>query len=85
MHGRDSGRAPFFLANHLSVRLAFLTSFPDSFDSANKPLATLSIDRRTGKISGGAPLRPETFQKVHEISSPAGFRPVIDGERLYVY
>ena len=59
--------------------------FLTEFDSANKQLATLCIDQRTGKILWRRTVRPETIEKVHEISSPAGSTPVTDGERLYVY
>src|SRR4026208_1464698 len=59
--------------------------FLTEFDSANKQLTTLSIDQRTGKILWRRSVRPETIEKVHEISSPAGSTPVTDGERLYVY
>jgi outer membrane protein assembly factor BamB len=59
--------------------------FLTEFDSANKQLATLSIDQRTGKILWRRTVAPETIEKVHQISSPAGSTPVTDGERLYVY
>ena len=59
--------------------------FLTEFDSANKQLATLSIDQRTGKILWRRTVAPQTIEKVHEISSPAGSTPVTDGERLYVY
>ena len=62
-----------------------MDDFPDRVDSANKQLATLSIDQRTGKILWRRTVGPETIEKVHEISSPAGSTPVTDGERLYVY
>lgn len=59
--------------------------FLTEFDSANAQLATLCIDQRTGKILWRRTVRPETIEKVHQISSPAGSTPVTDGERLYVY
>lgn len=59
--------------------------FLTEFDSAKKQLATLSIDQRTGKILWRRTVTPETIEKVHAISSPAGSTPVTDGERLYVY
>ena len=59
--------------------------FLTEFDSAKKQLATLCIDQRTGKILWRRTVAPETIEKVHEISSPAGSTPVTDGERLYVY
>jgi outer membrane protein assembly factor BamB len=59
--------------------------FLTEFDSTKKQLATLCIDQRTGKILWRRTVAPETIEKVHEISSPAGSTPVTDGERLYVY
>jgi outer membrane protein assembly factor BamB len=59
--------------------------FLTAFDAANKQLATLCIDQRSGKILWKRAVTPETIEKVHEISSPAGSTPVTDGERLYVY
>jgi outer membrane protein assembly factor BamB len=59
--------------------------FLTEFDSANKQLATLCIDQRTGKVLWRRAVAPQTLEKVHEISSPAGSTPVTDGERVYVY
>ena len=59
--------------------------FLTEYDPAKKQLATLSIDRRTGKILWRRTVVPEQIEKVHEISSPAGSTPVTDGERVYVY
>ena len=59
--------------------------FLTEFDPAKKQLATLCIDRRTGKILWRRTVAPEQIEKVHEISSPAGSTPVTDGERVYVY
>src|SRR4030095_9607597 len=59
--------------------------FLTEFDRANKQLATLCIDRRTGKILWRRAVTPAQIEKVHEISSPAGSTPVTDGERVYVY
>jgi outer membrane protein assembly factor BamB len=59
--------------------------FLTEFDSANKQLATLCIDQRTGKLLWRRTVAPQTIEKTHEISSPAGSTPVTDGERLYVY
>ena len=68
------------VAHHLGGRI-FLTEF----DQPNKQLATLCIDRRTGKILWRRTVAPEQIEKVHEISSPAGATPATDGERVYVY
>jgi outer membrane protein assembly factor BamB len=59
--------------------------FLTELDPARKELATLGIDQRTGKILWRRTVAPETIEKVHAISSPAGSTPVTDGERLYVY
>ena len=59
--------------------------FLTEFDREKKQLATLCIDRRTGKILWRRMVAPEQIEKVHEISSPAGSTPVTDGERVYVY
>jgi outer membrane protein assembly factor BamB len=59
--------------------------FVTEFDRANNQLATLGIDRRTGKILWRQAVVPERIEKVHDISSPAGATPATDGERVYVY
>jgi len=59
--------------------------FLTELDRANNRLATLGIDRRTGKVLWRQTVLPERIEKVHEISSPAGATPATDGERVYVY
>src|SRR5262245_45568317 len=59
--------------------------FLTEFDRANKQLATLCIDRRTGKILWRRTVAPEQIEKVHASSSPAAATPATDGERVYVY
>ena len=59
--------------------------FLTEFDPASNRLATVCIDQSTGRILWRRTVAPETIEKVHEISSPAGSTPVTDGERLYVY
>src|SRR4029078_9445881 len=59
--------------------------FLTEFDPTKKQLATLCIDRRTGKILWRRVVVPEQIEKVHEISVPAGSTPVTDGELVYVY
>jgi outer membrane protein assembly factor BamB len=59
--------------------------FVTEADRTNKRLATLCIDRSTGKILWRRSITPEDIEDVHELSSPAGATPVTDGERLYVY
>lgn len=59
--------------------------FLTEFDRAKKQLATLCIDRRTGKILWRRTVAPAEIEKVHEIGSPAAPTPVTDGERVYVY
>jgi outer membrane protein assembly factor BamB len=59
--------------------------FLTEFDQASKQLATVCIDRNTGKILWRRTVTPEQIEKVHAISSPAGATPATDGERVYVY
>jgi outer membrane protein assembly factor BamB len=59
--------------------------FLTDFDRAKKQLATLCIDRGTGKILWRRTVEPEQIEKVHAISSPAAATPATDGERVYVY
>jgi outer membrane protein assembly factor BamB len=59
--------------------------FLTEFDRTNKQLATLCIDRRTGKVLWRRTVAADAIEKVHEIGSPAASTPAIDGERVYVY
>jgi outer membrane protein assembly factor BamB len=59
--------------------------FLTEFDRAKKQLATLCIERRTGKMLWRRTVVPGQIEKVHAISSPAGATPATDGERVYVY
>jgi outer membrane protein assembly factor BamB len=59
--------------------------FLTEFDRINKQLATLSIDRRSGKTLWRRTVSPRQIEDVHELSSPAGATPATDGERVYVY
>jgi outer membrane protein assembly factor BamB len=59
--------------------------FLTEFDRTNKQLATLGIDRRTGKVLWRHTVAAEAIEKVHEIGSPAASTPATDGERVYVY
>jgi outer membrane protein assembly factor BamB len=59
--------------------------FLTEFDPTNKQLATVCIDRRTGKILWRRTVAAGEIEKVHYLSSPAGATPVTDGERVYVY
>lgn len=59
--------------------------FVTEFNRETRELATLCIDRATGKVLWRRAVQPAQIEKVHEISSPAGSTPVTDGERLYVY
>ena len=59
--------------------------FLTEFERAKKQLATLCIDRGTGKILWRRTVTPEQIEKVHAISSPAAATPATDGERVYVY
>ena len=59
--------------------------FLTEFDRTNKQLATLCIERRTGKILWRRTVAAGEIEKVHELSSPAAPTPATDGERVYVY
>jgi len=59
--------------------------FLTEVDRTNKQLATVCIDRRTGKILWRRTVAAEEIEKVHEISSPAAPTPATDGQRVYVY
>jgi outer membrane protein assembly factor BamB len=59
--------------------------FLTEFDPTSQKLATLGIDRRTGKILWRRAVAAERIEKVHELSSPASATPATDGERVYVY
>src|SRR5262245_62296472 len=59
--------------------------FLTEFDRASKRLATLCVDRRTGKILWRRAVSPEQIEEVHNLSSPAGATPATDGDRVYVY
>ena len=62
-------------------RRIFLTEF----DRASHQLATLCIDRITGKVLWRRPVTAAEIEKVHEISNPAAPTPATDGERVYAY
>jgi outer membrane protein assembly factor BamB len=59
--------------------------FLTEFDRAAKELATVCIDRHTGKVLWRRTVAAGEIEKVHEISNPAGSTPATDGERVYVY
>jgi outer membrane protein assembly factor BamB len=59
--------------------------FLTEVDRANKRLATVAIDRRTGKILWRNTVEAGAIEKVHDYSSPAASTPATDGERVYVY
>src|SRR6266545_7194798 len=46
--------------------------FLTEFDQASQKLATVCIDRRTGKILWRRAVETGEIEKVHELSSPAG-------------
>src|SRR5258708_1471370 len=56
--------------------------FLTEFDRENKQLATLCVDRRTGKTVWRRSVAPAQIEKVHAISSPAAATPATDGERV---
>ncbi len=53
-------------------------------DQTSQKLATVCIDRRTGKTVWRRAIETGEIEKVHELSSPAGPTPATDGERVYV-
>jgi outer membrane protein assembly factor BamB len=59
--------------------------FLTEFDRTTKQLATLGLDRRTGKILWRRDVAAAKIEEVHEIGNPATPTPATDGERLYVY
>jgi outer membrane protein assembly factor BamB len=59
--------------------------FLTEFDREAKQLATLCVDRGTGKTLWRRSVSPGEIEKVHAISSPAAATPATDGERVYVY
>ena len=59
--------------------------FITEFDRTNKQLATLCLDRRSGKMLWKRTVTTGEIEEVHEISSPASPTPATDGERVYVY
>ena len=59
--------------------------FLTQFDRASQKLATLCIDRRTGKILWQRAVTVEKVEEVHQLGSPAAATPATDGERVYVY
>src|SRR4029453_8778264 len=59
--------------------------FLTEFGQKTRKLATLCLDRRTGRILWRREVAAEEIEEVHELSSPAGSTPATDGERVYVY
>src|SRR5215472_11351720 len=54
--------------------------FLTEFDRANKQLATVCLDSRTGKLRWRRAVTAPEIEKVYEISSPAAPTPATDGE-----
>jgi outer membrane protein assembly factor BamB len=52
---------------------------------ATRTLATLCLDRATGKILWQREVTPEKLEKVHRTSSPAVATPATDGKSVFVY
>ena len=68
--------SPIIWAEHV-----FLTEFRKE----GQKLATVCMDRRTGKIRWRREVTVDQVEEVHELSSPAAATPATDGERVYVY
>src|SRR5688572_3638311 len=58
--------------------------FLTEFDRTSKQLATLCLDRRTGKILWRRTVAAGEIEKVHELSSHAASTHDTDGEQVYV-
>ncbi|MCX6604173.1 MAG: PQQ-binding-like beta-propeller repeat protein [Acidobacteria bacterium] len=59
--------------------------FVTAFDSNEKALSVIAINRKNGKVLWRQPLKTTALEPVHAISSPATTTPVTDGETVYVY
>jgi outer membrane protein assembly factor BamB len=59
--------------------------FLTEFDQTTRKLATVCLDRRTGKILWRHAVAAEGIEEVHELSSPAAATPATDGQRVYAY
>lgn len=59
--------------------------FLTEFDRTSRQLATVCIDRRTGKTLWRRTVEAPEIEKVHEIGNPATPTPATDGSRVYIY
>lgn len=59
--------------------------FLTGFDRDKKQLATLCLERKSGRLLWSKAAAAQTIEKVHSTSSPATATPVTDGRRVYVY
>jgi outer membrane protein assembly factor BamB len=55
------------------------------FDSENKQLQTICLNRRDGQVLWSRNAPAKSIEKVHEINSPATPTPATDGHAIYVY
>jgi outer membrane protein assembly factor BamB len=59
--------------------------FLTGFDSEEKHLLTICVDRRSGEVLWRRAAPAQTVEKTHEINGPATPSPASDGQALYVY
>ena len=59
--------------------------FLTTYDADKKQLATVALDRSTGKIRWTRIAPTEEIELVHQVGSPASCSPACDGKRLYVF
>ena len=59
--------------------------FLTTYDSDKKQLATVALDRTTGKIRWNRIAPAEEIELVHQVGSPASCTPACDGKRVYVF
>lgn len=59
--------------------------FVTGFDSQEKQLQTICIDRHSGQVVWRRTAPAQTIEKFHEINSPATPTPAVDGQAVYAY
>ncbi len=59
--------------------------FLTTYVAAEKALATVALDRSTGKVRWRAAAPAKEIEEFHRVGSPAVSTPACDGERLYVF
>lgn len=59
--------------------------FVTTWDEASSELATVALDRKTGKLLWSNPAPATRIEEVHRVGSPASCTPACDGERVYSF